>query len=279
MSIKLITLVWEYAQATGSDLLVLLAMADYGDDNGRHIFPSMQTLSRKARLSEDQTRRIVNRLIKQELVTLVRQGGWRDGRNWANEYELNLDRILVGYSQSATTPQDAITPPGKLQPQSPRGRDHSPRVDATTVPAPMQPQPLYDPSFQPSGKQGEGEGGEYDADQPLSPSLAIFHEFCTKPINQTQTNAILSAITDLELWRRVLNEWSLRGYNPANVAGLLDWYREGIPSAPKNGSVKHGNRRPTGSAPDEPDEPPKLDPKIVEQYAELKRRKQAAASP
>lgn len=104
----------------------------------------------------------------------------------------------------------------------------------------------------------------------LPPPVLVFQEFCTKPINQAHTQAIASAVTDLQLWRHVLTEWSLRGHNPGNVRGLLDWYREGIPPTNRNGS--HGTDT-KHDLPNARDDPPKLDPELQRQFAERDARK------
>lgn len=121
MSIKLMTHVWDTAPASGSDLVVLLAFADYGDDNGENIFPSMPTVAKKARLSVDQARRVVHGLIEDGIVELVEQGGWNGKRNRPNEYRIIID---------GGTRVDAST---------------RPRVDASTVPAPTRADPLIEP--------------------------------------------------------------------------------------------------------------------------------------
>jgi hypothetical protein len=119
--------------------------------------------------------------------------------------------------------------------------------------------------------QGKGREAQSNNTPPLPPSLLIFREFCTKPTNATQTDAITSAITDLGLWRQVLTEWSLRGYNMGNVTGLLDWYRDGIPPSGKNGA-NHGIRT-KGSQPNGRDDTPELDPELQRKYAERAERK------
>lgn len=167
MSIQVMSLIWKHAKVSGSELLVLLAMADYGDDDGKHIFPSMKTLGDKARLSEDQTRRVLKRLEKQKLIRLVEMGGWRDGRNWANEYELRVDNIAKTGVQDATSLQDATT----LQDAtSPRRRNHRGSANATTVPAQMQPQSPLQPLVQPPS-------GE-DAAAPPTPQQELFGAVC-----------------------------------------------------------------------------------------------------
>jgi hypothetical protein len=139
MSIKVLSHIWQTSQATGSKLLVLLAMADFADDHGGNIYPSMQTLAAKARLSSDQTRRVVHELAAEGYIELVSMGGWRNGRNWANEYRILLDR-----------PDDL--PEGgtcNLQGGSADARGGT-SADASTVLAPVQVQPSLQPSYQPS---------------------------------------------------------------------------------------------------------------------------------
>lgn len=51
MSIYVLTRVWRESQHKGGTLLVLLAIADYADDDGI-AFPSVVTLAKKARMSQ-----------------------------------------------------------------------------------------------------------------------------------------------------------------------------------------------------------------------------------
>ena len=42
---------------------------------------------------------------------------------------------------------------------------------------------------------------------------------------------VASAVTDVDRWRRVVKAWVALGWNPRNIAGMLDYYRRGeIPS-------------------------------------------------
>lgn len=122
MSIKILSHVWQTATVGGSKLLVLLALADFADDKGGNIYPSMATLAVKARLSVDQTRRVVHELIEDGVIELVSQGGWMGARNRSNEY-----RIVLGGT-------------GKLQVPSTDASTGT-STDASTVPAPMQDDP------------------------------------------------------------------------------------------------------------------------------------------
>lgn len=122
--------IWEHSAASGSELLILLAMADFADDTGGSIYPSMQTLAKKARMSTDQARRVVHKLIADGLVELVQKGGWDGGRNRSNEYCLILDRTCTV--------------------QVPRTRKkQAPSTDASTVLAPVQDDPSYNHHIEP----------------------------------------------------------------------------------------------------------------------------------
>jgi hypothetical protein len=52
MSIRVMTAVWDHADVSGGDLLVLLAMADWADDDGRRCFPTQGTLAAKSRMTD-----------------------------------------------------------------------------------------------------------------------------------------------------------------------------------------------------------------------------------
>jgi hypothetical protein len=78
--------VWEASHQSGGALLVLLAIADFADDDGV-AYPSIGTLARKARLSPRQVQRVIADLVAaSELV--VRPGAGRQGSH--------LFRVTVG---------------------------------------------------------------------------------------------------------------------------------------------------------------------------------------
>ena len=52
MSVRVIAIVWERSQHKASNLLVLLAMADFAHDDGTGVYPSVPTLAQKARISD-----------------------------------------------------------------------------------------------------------------------------------------------------------------------------------------------------------------------------------
>ncbi|MGH3433096.1 MAG: helix-turn-helix domain-containing protein [Thermocrispum sp.] len=87
MSIKVMNWVWEHSQAAGTELLMLLAIADHADDDGRNAWPSRARLAAKTRLDERTVRRVIKRLEKAGLLRIVRG----HGRTNSNRYTVVTD--------------------------------------------------------------------------------------------------------------------------------------------------------------------------------------------
>lgn len=239
MSIQVMSLVWKHAKVSGSELLVLLAMADYGNDDGKNIFPAMQTLGDKARLSESQTRRILKKLEKQKLIRLVEMGGWRDGRNWANEYELligNIANMGLHYDtslQDATTLQDAT---------SSRTRDHRGSADATTVLAPVTPQSPLQPLIEPSSSSNASHDDE-DVPEELTPDaewkevVGMMHR-CGVTLNGHMSDEYKDMLKEFGKEPVLLG---LKNAADNGKAGILKYVRSCVSSAAKGFRPEQAN--------------------------------------
>lgn len=91
MSIKVMDAVWDGFPRGGPDLLALLCLADWCDDLGR-CFPSINSISRKLRISRSQAQRVVHRLILDGWVAVI--GGHDGGAPGATRrYQLNVRRL------------------------------------------------------------------------------------------------------------------------------------------------------------------------------------------
>ena len=181
MSIKLMSHVWDAAQVSGSELLVLLALADFANDEGGSIYPSMATIAKKARLSDKQARRVVHKLIDDGILSLVEQGGWQGTRNRPNEYCINLDAIGVLPSREYGTPK--------------RDRGGTP-ADVSTVLPPMGDDPSVNHHIDPPGKV---EGATPPA---TDPDVARVWEAWTANMPGMVTPVIKDSVNEL------LNEYS-----------------------------------------------------------------------
>jgi Helix-turn-helix domain len=71
MSIKAINLVLDHYQEGGSKKLVLVVLANWCNDNGLSLFPSIAGIAKKVRVSESQARRIVHSLIDEGYLQVI----------------------------------------------------------------------------------------------------------------------------------------------------------------------------------------------------------------
>lgn len=87
MSIKVMSWVWDHSNAAGAELLLLLAIADQANDDGRDAWPSIKTLAQRTRLDERTVRRVLKRLARSGHI-IVRPGGGRR----SNHYDVIMTR-------------------------------------------------------------------------------------------------------------------------------------------------------------------------------------------
>jgi hypothetical protein len=93
--------VWEASRQSGGALLVLLAIADFADDEGL-AYPSISTLARKARLSDRQVQRVIAELVAAREL-MVQPGCGRQGSH--------LFHVMVGVApHDSPTPRQTVTP-------------------------------------------------------------------------------------------------------------------------------------------------------------------------
>ena len=74
MSVKVMTRVWAHSHQSGSGLLLMLALADGSDDDGV-CFGEIKDLAHKARLTVDQTRGELSRLISRGALKKIEDVG------------------------------------------------------------------------------------------------------------------------------------------------------------------------------------------------------------
>jgi len=85
--------VWEM-DVDHPEQLVLLALADWADDDGGHLFPPQRLVAWKTGYSERQVRRILHGLIEQGALMVLSKGGQTKGGTYrTTEYRLRLDML------------------------------------------------------------------------------------------------------------------------------------------------------------------------------------------
>lgn len=134
MSIKVMQMVWERLPMGGTELMVALKCADFGNDNGESIYPSVRTISRFARVSESQGRRAIRKLEREGWLQVI---GNHQGGASTRQYRLNVAKLQATPSIHATpTPGTDATPcadatPSTGAPDPLHGCAPTPGTDAT----------------------------------------------------------------------------------------------------------------------------------------------------
>ncbi len=88
MSIDVMNCVWKHAPVASGEFAVLLALADYADENCT-CYPGVETLAAKARLKPRQTQNCVKSLAKTGLITVERGAGPKG----CNRYRVEVETI------------------------------------------------------------------------------------------------------------------------------------------------------------------------------------------
>src|SRR5579872_938776 len=91
MSIRVMTQIWDTCLYDGGTLLVLLAMADWANDDGSDVYPGMDTLAAKCRLTTRGAQDCVKRLRDDQVVLIVANA--TGGRSKLTKYKINLERV------------------------------------------------------------------------------------------------------------------------------------------------------------------------------------------
>src|SRR5690606_23791968 len=71
MSIKVMSMVWDGFPASGSELLAMLALADWCNDEGGSLYPSIAAVAKKIRVSDSQARRIMHKFQSAGYLSVV----------------------------------------------------------------------------------------------------------------------------------------------------------------------------------------------------------------
>lgn len=150
MSIKVMEWVWNNSSARDGQLLVLLAIADNANHEGRNAFPSIAELCRKSRLSQRGVRYALRGLEEAGCVVTTPQAG----PGGCNRYQVVMDpaeiaappadiaggQVLQGGNmqqqggQSVTPDLSQIAPVTVLEPSTNPKEDTSPIADAPADP-------------------------------------------------------------------------------------------------------------------------------------------------
>lgn len=133
MSIEVMSLVWKNFQRGGSEKLALLALADWCDDKGERLYPSISAIAEKINVSECQARRIVHKFIDEGILRVIsNEHGGAPGST--RHYALNISALVNATRETGSahaTPSVGATPSTHATPEQGR-RVASMRETAST---------------------------------------------------------------------------------------------------------------------------------------------------
>lgn len=102
VSVKAITAVWDYSEATGIDRLVLLAIADNADHDGGNSFPSLDEMARKTKVARSTVQLAIKRLVERGELVAESRGHETKTKKRSNLYTILLPTL-------GTRPEDPST--------------------------------------------------------------------------------------------------------------------------------------------------------------------------
>ena len=119
MSISIMSRYWRDAPYEGTQLLLLLALADFANDSG-YCFPTQKTLAEKCRCTERHVRSLMKNLVADGVVRVIENGG-------NNRYQL----LPVGHLSTGTP-----VPPENISAGTTVPTDRNPSSGSTGNPLP-----------------------------------------------------------------------------------------------------------------------------------------------
>ncbi len=124
MSISVMSQCWDKSLHAGSELLMLLAIADFSDDNGR-AYPAVGTLAKKCRMQRRNVQYILRTLVQSGELSVESNKG--PPPKFPNLYRVNLDSLGV---QSGAPVQSGVRR-GALQ-RTKGAHSNAPKPSVTT---------------------------------------------------------------------------------------------------------------------------------------------------
>lgn len=149
MSIRTMSKVWESSQHSGSNLLMLLAVADFSDDDGI-AFPAVEKLAKKCRMSKRNAQDRLRELSESGELTIFKNQG--PPPKYPNLFKVNLDALGV-------KPTAPVQPTSPVQSSVERGAAHCMAGVNPTAPKPSvnHQEPSIEPSAMPKATfSGQG---------------------------------------------------------------------------------------------------------------------------
>jgi len=249
MSIEMINLVIKLPKTAldSYERLVLFIYANFADPDGGRIFPSTATVAEMTSLSKKGVTKIRDRLIEKGYLVRHSAGG---GRSNTPLFSLDVERLKGEPQRLKSNPGSPFLEESELEKGEPEGEKGEPQglkgEQGAKKRVPRSPDPLMirqEPSLtvievaeqlpnklvsrsSPSkSKRGQTPKRDPRLDHP---AIQGYQEvMCLHVPVALRDKVIAAANNRLEEWVPHLESWLARGYNPRNIAGILDSWQRG----------------------------------------------------
>lgn len=223
MSVRAITRVFEASQHAGSELLMLVVLADYSDDQGNS-YPSVASLARKCRMTTRNANYVLGALqASGELRVLMNQGP-----GGVNRYRLMLDRMG----------EQPLKPASPLKATSPPEAGFSPEAPFTLKPTSATPEAGFPKPLKPASDEPSLNRQEPSSTSPEAPIrkratlpicdydgiVSAYHEKLPQlVVVRVRTKKRIEAMR--KRWQWVLTERRQDGTTRGSTAAeAMDWF-------------------------------------------------------
>jgi hypothetical protein len=193
-------------------LLVLLAMADYADE--QHVcYPSIGGLASKARLSQRQVVRILNGFKADGVIVPVGAKKSKHGRA-VTIYRIAIETLAKGDTMSPYDAAKGDICANKVTPMS-----YDPSLDPSV-------RSIEDVAAAPTTVAADPDSAPTAKTLAEQPPIAIYRDaFLRYPSKAQMAWLMAQEITDLRRWLEVCQLWIGKGWSPTNLQGMIDLYR------------------------------------------------------
>lgn len=203
MSIEWMTHVWNNSKQKGSQLLMLLAIADYADEKGE-AFPSIETLAQRTRQTNRNAIRILEKIEASHELT---------SSTYASPYGTNLYKIHV---------------PTTIKPKKSASKRSSDILGTKSTESSdiLVTQMSSNPSLTINNTPSKEKIAAKPRDPLLDhPAIIVYKDVMHLTPNELQRQEIARRVGEngrLESYRALLTDWNLHGWNRQNIAAQLD---------------------------------------------------------
>jgi hypothetical protein len=240
------TRVWDSAVEDIADKMILLAMADYANDAGGNIYPSVPTLMRKCCLSERTIRARISKMV--ESGWLEREGQVKVQNGYVNVHRIKLDKLPTGAPDAPLNdgtgaphaPHRCTTCTPQVHHMHPTGAPHAPNPSEETskeTSLNRQEEGASAPAADPDWDKLAAEAGIQNQPAPRkakrSPAnitesddlrIAAYLEHCRSEITPGNADIIARRIPHewTPYWREVCIEYAERMWNVNKIGDMCE---------------------------------------------------------